>query len=115
MKKEETVYLEVWVTKYWNTEGIAHYPEVTHQPSKEWINTRDKSYTPSILKPYWHIIFKPYWHTSLKEAKAHVEQLRKKKIVSLKKQLKKIEQVQVKPLLCQRGDLAHSRNACFMR
>jgi len=67
MKKEETVYLEVWVTKYWNTEGIAHYPEVTHQPSKEWINTRDKSYTPSILKPYWHIIFKPYWHTSLKQ------------------------------------------------
>jgi hypothetical protein len=82
---------EVWSTKSWNTKGILHYR----------VRSADFDEYCACVPSQWGmngvlVLFKPFWHDTKAEALEHFENLRKKKIVSLKKQLVKIENLEFK-------------------
>lgn len=79
--------IRVWITKYVFTQGIIEcHAELCNDVSDKMIAVSGASYT-----SHYH---KPYWHTSKKAALQHAEELRLKKIKSLRKQISKLEELQ---------------------
>jgi hypothetical protein len=82
MKRDDII--NVWVSKYALTEGVrAHRARVC---GEDMVN---------ILKPDgspgWGYLHKGSWHLSKDEADQKAEQMRQRKIASVKKQLAKLE------------------------
>lgn len=71
---------EVWVTKYALTTGITKIGSAGI--------IKSNALTINTVIGYFH---KPHWHTTEAAAKAHAEQMRLKKIASLRKQIEKLE------------------------
>jgi hypothetical protein len=82
--------IKVWVTKYAFTKGILVYGDAEHclSISDKMISVRRNEFTTCHHKPDWH--------TSEEEAVAAVEKMRQKKIAGLKKQITKLEKMEVK-------------------
>ena len=80
--------MKVWVTKY-AISGQGFIPivdaEIDQEDSTAWVegNKGDGAY------PY--LLFKNNWHTTPEAAIARAEEMRTKKIASLKKQISKLE------------------------
>lgn len=84
--------MRVWITKWALTSGIAereveapseHHPKMVHYTDPGQFTT---------------FLYKPDWHESLEEAQARVDKLVSKKEVSLRRQLREMEQTRVKAL-----------------
>lgn len=81
--------MRVYVTKYALTEGIL---TMEAQPCQVVtmieVKPKDNGFT-----QYFH---NREWHTDLEEAKARAEEMRQNKIKNLKKQLKRMETMEIK-------------------
>jgi hypothetical protein len=82
------VPVKAWITKHALTQGIFCVDaEICHDISDKMISVKSK-------EGFWdQTIHKPDWHENKDEAIAKAEDMRKKKIVSLKKQIKKLEEL----------------------
>lgn len=82
--KEQKQLVTVWVTKYALSSGIKK--EEAELAGEKFVVVKNKNSFDS----YYHN--NDFWFTE-HEAKAHAEQMRVKKIASLQKQIKKLEQL----------------------
>jgi hypothetical protein len=74
--------MKVYITQYALTKGILEAEvRATHCPTM--VVRTDTMYQTAYHKPYWHM--------TMAEAVVHAEQMRQRKIVSVKKQLAKLE------------------------
>ena len=86
MKKIKEYLMKVWITKYALTRGIIEADgELTSSDSVSILN-RDLS-----LPTHW--FYKGDWHSDKESAIAKAEEMRQKKIESLKKQIEKLEEM----------------------
>jgi hypothetical protein len=74
--------MKVWITKYALTAGI----EVAEVEAPEAKYPRMVVVRTGHCPQYFHL---PDWHTDRKDAVARAEEMRKKKVISLEKQLNK--------------------------
>lgn len=72
--------MKVWITKYALTSGIQEHEANCAGGMVALTDTK--------FPTYYH---KPYWHESPSQAKAHAEEMRIRKIASLKRQITKLE------------------------
>ena len=77
--------MKVYVTKYALTKGIIE------KEVKE--STVSKDMVVEMIGGYSNGIHKPYWYENKDEAIAHAEKMKKDKLISLEKQIKKIEKI----------------------
>jgi len=76
--------MKVYITQYLLTKGIIEEDAINvSEVGDSMIKVNRSGYT------YYYS--KPYWYTDKQEAIEHAESLRQKKIASLKKQIKKLE------------------------
>ncbi len=75
--------MKVWITKYALTQGV--------REASGSIYYRSSNYLKADGFPW--LITKPDWHATKKEAIARAEEMRQKKILSLKKQIAKLEKL----------------------
>jgi hypothetical protein len=81
--------MKFFVTKYALTDGIIECEgEICSDVSEKMIAVKNKHHFPD--KTHYH---KPYWHVTRSGAAAHAEELRVKKIASLRKQIAKLEKL----------------------
>lgn len=76
--------MKVWITKYALTKGIVETETETQNPVWTVFKNNTMLYTKNIGKDF---------HTSKEEAKLKAEEMRQKKIASLKKQIEKLEKM----------------------
>ena len=76
--------MKVWITKYALTKGIVETETETQNPVWTVFKNNTMLYTKNIGKDF---------HTSKEEAKLKAEEMRQKKIASLKKQIDKLERM----------------------
>lgn len=83
--------MKAWITKYALTQGIFEAEIIDNcistDPTGNMIETRERS-----IVQYWHGKGKD-WHTDKKSAIEKAEEMRNKKIASLKKQIEKLERM----------------------
>jgi len=77
-----------WITKYALTSGILEYETSISGIGDGGMICAENSY---------QCFHKPYWHDTEVEALAHADQLRLKKIASLKKQIERLEALRFLP------------------
>ena len=75
--------MKVWITKYCLTQGILE--KVVDDCGNGMVADRSSGFS-----EYYHV---PFWHRSKELAINHAEELRLKKITSVKKQLKRLEKL----------------------
>lgn len=75
--------MKVYITKYSLTEGIIE--KEAEQFTETGVKTVNEQWP-----QYFH---KPYWHETMQDALKHADELRIKKIASLKKQIAKLEKL----------------------
>lgn len=78
--------MKVWITKYALTKGIIE--SEAKLTSKDSVSVME--FDPN-LPMHW--FYKGDWHRTKEEAVKRAEEMRKKKIESLKKQIKKLEEM----------------------
>ena len=78
--------MKVWITKYAMTRGIIEADGKLTSSDSVSISNRDLS-----LPTHW--FYKGYWHSDKESAIQKSEEMRQKKIESLKKQIKKLEEM----------------------
>ena len=76
--------MKVWITKYALTDGIIETEIETQDPVWTVFKNNTMLYTKNFGKDF---------HTSKEEAKLKAEEMRQKKIASLKKQIDKLERM----------------------
>jgi hypothetical protein len=81
--------MKVWITQYALTTGIQEFEAEITATCPTMIEVPAQKYA-----PYYH---KPYWHTSREEAVTHAEELRKKKLASLRRTIAKLESLNFAP------------------
>lgn len=83
--------MKVWITKYALTQGVYEAEVIDDcrdtDPSGNMIAVKEESFT-----PYYHGKGKE-WHETKESAISKAEQMRQKKISSLKKQIEKLEKM----------------------
>jgi hypothetical protein len=84
--------MKYYITRYALTSGIEIVDAEISNVSSNMIS--NKSDTSSYRRPFY--FHKPFWHETYKEALKHAEVMRIKKIISLKKQLAKYENLTFK-------------------
>lgn len=79
----DQVRFEAWITKYALTKGIVkmHVEDRTVATGR----------VTEVGNPYSCVYFKSDWHRTREEAVAQAEKMRKAKLASLRKQIKKLE------------------------
>lgn len=81
--------MKVWITQYALTDGIQEMEaEVCEAISKDMIAVRKEG---SINAMHFH---KPYWHESKEEAIVKANEIKEKKIKSLRKSIEKLEKLE---------------------
>ncbi|MBB1614479.1 hypothetical protein A9978_18740 [Pseudomonas sp. UMC65] len=85
--------MKVWITKYALTVGIIEAEGVVSKHSPGMVSYHDST------GPVLQFAHGNDWHTTERAAFNRAEEMRQKKIASLKKQIKKLEgmQIEVKP------------------
>jgi len=78
----------VWITKYALTQGILKAEAEVSSISERMISIEGGRFL--------ECFHKPHWHTTEEDALAQAEEMRRKKIASLKKSLDKIEKMKIK-------------------
>jgi hypothetical protein len=85
--------VKVWITKYALTKGIVEAEATGRDEYPNMVTVSNKPYD-SIYKPYGRIYYhKPDWHLSLEDAKKRAEEMRVKRIASLRKSIQKLEKL----------------------
>ena len=79
--------MKVWITKYALTRGIIESEIISQDPIWSVFKNNISMYTREVKK---------YCHASLKDAKLRAEEMRQKKIASLKNQIEKLERMRFK-------------------
>lgn len=78
-----------YITNYALTNGIMKVSGTIDSSSGEGLSYKWHGHTQ-------YIYGKNQWHSSINAAKARAEEMRKKKIASLKKQIEKLEKLEIK-------------------
>lgn len=75
--------MKVWITKYALTRGIQEV-EAEHRGDDVVLPKGDG---------FWGVIAKPHWHESREAAVARAEEMRRKRIETLRKQIARLEKL----------------------
>lgn len=77
--------MKAYITKYALTKGITVVEATAHE------NTNAITFKTGYSMGYTQYIYKPDWHTTFSEARDRAEEMRQRKIASLRKSLAKME------------------------